>query len=65
VAAYSTRARPGAQVSAPLTWDELDAGATPADFTLRSMPGRLDGLARDPWADFETARRRLGDLAAG
>ncbi|TVL89276.1 non-homologous end-joining DNA ligase [Streptomyces sp. SAJ15] len=38
--AYSLRARPGATVSAPLTWDELDS-VEPADFHLASMPGRF------------------------
>ncbi|WP_157246017.1 non-homologous end-joining DNA ligase [Nonomuraea typhae] len=40
VSAYSVRARQDAQVSAPLTWDEL-ADAEPADFTLRTMPARF------------------------
>ncbi len=39
-AAYSVRPRPDARVSAPLTWDEVDA-ADPADFTLKTMPARF------------------------
>ncbi|MDQ1713292.1 MAG: hypothetical protein QOE45_2742 [Frankiaceae bacterium] len=38
--AYSVRARPDAQVSAPLTWDEV-ADATNADFTIANMPARF------------------------
>ena len=38
--AYSIRPRPGAPVSAPVTWDEL-ADATPEDFTVATMPARF------------------------
>ena len=38
--AYSVRPKPDARVSAPVTWEELDACA-PEDFTLRSMPARF------------------------
>ncbi len=38
--AYSVRPKPDARVSAPLTWDELDA-CRPEDFTLRTMPARF------------------------
>jgi DNA ligase D-like protein (predicted polymerase) len=35
--AFSVRPRPDARVSAPLTWEEIDA-CNPADFTLKTMP---------------------------
>jgi bifunctional non-homologous end joining protein LigD len=42
VAPYSPRAAPGAPVSAPISWDELDDPALrPDGFTIRSMPERL------------------------
>ncbi len=47
--AYSVRPTPDARVSAPLTWDELPA-CDPHDFTLRTMPSRVE---------------KLGDLHAG
>ena len=60
VAAYSTRARPGAQVSAPLTWDELAGGAKPADFTVADdAPARCKRCGSDPWDGFAAAARPL------
>lgn len=59
VAAYSTRARPGAHVSAPITWEELANGVAPSDFTVRTMPDRLSKLRQDPWGDFVAAARPL------
>ncbi|MEA2191581.1 MAG: hypothetical protein QOI73_1702 [Solirubrobacteraceae bacterium] len=38
--AYSVRPRPGAPVSAPVTWDEL-ADVAPEDFTVATMPARF------------------------
>jgi DNA ligase D-like protein (predicted polymerase) len=46
--AYSVRARADARVSTPLSWDEVDE-ANPADFTLKSVPGRFRTIA-DPHA---------------
>jgi len=48
VAAYSPRVRPGAPVSFPVPWSDLDHVA-PGDFTLHTAIAALgDG---DPWAD--------------
>src|SRR5260370_29445495 len=40
-AAYSVRPEPAATVSTPLTWDELDAGASASDFTIATTHDRL------------------------
>ena len=47
VAAYSPRVRPGAPVSFPVAWDDLDAVA-PADFTVHTALQQLGN--DDPWA---------------
>jgi bifunctional non-homologous end joining protein LigD len=56
VAAYSPRVRPGAPVSFPVAWADLDRVA-PADFTVRTAAGLLgDG---DPWAALMPAPQEL------
>ena len=47
VAAYSPRVRPGARVSFPVPWEDLD-DITPGDFTVHTVPGLLAG--RPAWA---------------
>jgi len=48
-APYAVRARPGAPVSAPCTWEELESGAvSPQTFKLRDMKARLDSVG-DLW----------------
>lgn len=59
VAPYSTRARPGAPVSMPLSWDELTAEIGPSSFTVLNSPARLAAQETDPWADFRAAARPL------
>jgi DNA ligase D len=56
VAAYSPRVRPGAPVSFPVAWDDLD-GVTPGDFTVRTAVDLLAG--RDAWADLLPAPQTL------
>jgi bifunctional non-homologous end joining protein LigD len=63
VAPYSTRARATATVAAPITWDELMAGAQPSDFTLRSMIKRMGKDTSDPWAGYFDLKQRLGKAA--
>jgi bifunctional non-homologous end joining protein LigD len=56
-AAYTVRAKPGAPVSAPCTWEEVEAGvAQPQTFTLRSMPARLAEVG-DLWSDLVKSKR--------
>lgn len=52
VAAYSTRARPGAPVSMPLDWPDLDEVSGPAAFTLGNVLHRLQTRPKDPWGNF-------------
>ncbi len=50
-APYAVRARDGAPVSAPCTWDEIERGVVgPRTFTLRGMEERI-GEVGDLWAD--------------
>jgi len=56
VAAYSPRVRPGAPVSFPLTWDELD-DADPHAFTVHTVPPLLG--VRPTWADLLPAPQTL------
>ena len=49
-ATYTVRAKPGAPVSAPCTWEELESGEVrPKTFTLRTMAQRID-VAGDLWS---------------
>ena len=59
ISAYSTRARAGAPVATPLTWDELTPAIKPNHFTVANLPARLGQLREDPWADLFTIDQRL------
>jgi DNA ligase D len=57
---WSVRARAGAQVSAPFTWDELDA-VHPDDLTIASVPARVAERG-DPWEEMNTTGQSLEPL---
>jgi bifunctional non-homologous end joining protein LigD len=58
-AVYAVRPKPGAPVSAPCTWQELErAEVAPRTFTLRSMRERLAQVG-DLWEDLDGASRSL------
>jgi DNA ligase D len=61
-AAWSVRARPGAQVSTPFAWDELDA-INPDTLTIATVPSRV-AAAGDPWAEMPNAPQSLEPLLA-
>jgi bifunctional non-homologous end joining protein LigD len=59
-APYTVRAKPGAPVSAPCTWEEIERGEVgPRTFTLRTMPERIAAVG-DLWADF--GKSEVGSL---
>jgi len=58
-AAYAVRAKPGAPVSAPCTWKEVESGGVePKTFTLRTMVERFLAIG-DPWQDMLGERHSL------
>ncbi|MFI5047642.1 MAG: non-homologous end-joining DNA ligase [Acidimicrobiia bacterium] len=58
--AWSVRARPGAQVSTPFHWGEID-DVHPDDLTLATLPARL-AADPDPWAGMNDAPQSLEPL---
>jgi bifunctional non-homologous end joining protein LigD len=58
-ATYTVRAKAGAPVSAPCTWDEVSSGAVgPRTFTLRMMEKRIAEVG-DVWKDLLRSKRSL------
>ncbi len=58
-APYAVRAKPGAPISAPCTWEEVEAGLVgPRSFTLRTMADRIADVG-DLWADMPGHREAL------
>src|SRR5258707_15499217 len=54
--AYSARASEFAGVSTPLTWEEVEEGVEPQDFTIASFGRRIKD-AGDPWAGLRKATK--------
>ena len=55
-AAYSARAKPGATVSMPLTWKQIEKGVRISDFTIENVPNLTRNAA---WVNFFESRQRL------
>jgi bifunctional non-homologous end joining protein LigD len=53
--AYSARASDYAGVSTPLTWEEVERGVDPRDFTIRTAPARFRKVG-DLWARLRTGK---------
>jgi bifunctional non-homologous end joining protein LigD len=57
--AYAVRAKAGAPVSAPCTWQEVERGEVlPRSFTVRTLPERVSRVG-DLWSDMKRRRRSL------
>src|SRR5246127_389004 len=64
VAAYSTRARAGAPVSVPVSWQEIGRTTGGNQYTVLNLMKRLGGLKQDPWGDIGKLRQKLPDIDA-
>jgi bifunctional non-homologous end joining protein LigD len=65
VAPYSTRARPGAPVAVPITWNELSKLPSSNHYTVSNISQRLARLKKDPWAGIEKLKQRVPRLKHG
>jgi bifunctional non-homologous end joining protein LigD len=62
--AYSARANDFAGVSTPLTWEDVEAGVEPRDFTVPTFAARIE-QAGDPWAGLRrSAGAKLREVIA-
>ena len=62
IAPYSTRARPGAPVSAPVTWERLSRTTGGNDFTVLDLKKRLKD---DAWAEIGKVQQKLPEIRKG
>lgn len=58
VSVYSTRARPSAPVSTPVSWDDLGPGMRSDTFHVGDLPAFLRDRP-DPWVGYARVRQRL------
>jgi bifunctional non-homologous end joining protein LigD len=59
IAAYSTRARPGAPIAMPISWEDLEKGVDPSKFTVATVPDLIGKRRRDPWKDLSDQPQRV------
>src|SRR5207253_1228593 len=63
VAPYSTRARPGASVAVPVSWQELGTLKAGNAFTVQNIGQRLSRLRQDPWQGMGKIKQGLPGTA--
>jgi bifunctional non-homologous end joining protein LigD len=59
VAPWSTRARPEAPVSVPVSWEELDRLKGGDQFHVADVPGLIAKRKQDPWSGMLASKQRL------
>ncbi|MFZ0612752.1 MAG: DNA ligase D [Desulfobacterales bacterium] len=59
VAPYSSRARSGAPVSVPLSWQELSEQVKPDAYTVENLEHRWTVVEKDPWSNFFKIRQSI------
>ncbi|CAN5845756.1 hypothetical protein BH23GEM9_BH23GEM9_04290 [soil metagenome] len=59
IEAYSTRAKAGAPVAAPIHWDELADGVRAGSFNVRNMAERMAALGEDPWKGIGAVKQSI------
>ena len=62
VAPFSVRPLPGATVSMPLLWDEVNKVLDPKDYTIKNAVERMEGLERDPLLPVLEDKPNLGKV---
>jgi bifunctional non-homologous end joining protein LigD len=72
VSPFSVRPLPGASVSMPLEWEEVNQSLNPRDYTIKTAIERMERLGRDPAAqvledrpDLSAVLERLARLTSG
>jgi bifunctional non-homologous end joining protein LigD len=61
VAPFSVRPLPGAPVSTPVRWSEVNGKLDIRSFTIRNLPARMQKLKRDPLRDVLELKPDLGE----
>ncbi|MBU2532149.1 MAG: non-homologous end-joining DNA ligase, partial [Alphaproteobacteria bacterium] len=62
IAPWSPRARPGAPVACPVSWEELGRIESAAAYDLAKARRRITSLKRDPWHGFAACHQTVPDL---
>jgi len=60
IAAYCTRARAGAPIAMPITWEQLPQIEGASQFRLDNVDAWLAQRGEDPWKDYWKLRQRIG-----